>query len=254
MVFQDPYSSLNPRMTLRRHRRRAAAAAPDRAGAATLDARVDRIFDTVGLRTELRYRYPHELSGGQRQRVGLARALDPRAERPGRGRARLGARRLGAGVDPQSAARPPARHGLLVPVHHARPRDGRVPLRPRRRDVPRQDRRAGAARRALPQPAASVHAGAALGRGRPRPGGAAQRAAHWCSRATSRARSTRRRAAASARAARSSRSRRRASTEEEPLLREFADGPPRRLPSRRAGPAGAAARRGRSRYRLAQSR
>jgi oligopeptide/dipeptide ABC transporter ATP-binding protein len=40
-----------------------------------LRMRVDRIFDTVGLRTELRYRYPHELSGGQRQRVGLARAL-----------------------------------------------------------------------------------------------------------------------------------------------------------------------------------
>ena len=74
MVFQDPYSSLNPRMTVRRHRRRAAAPASDREGR-ELDARVDRIFDTVGLRAELRYRYPHELSGGQRQRVGLARAL-----------------------------------------------------------------------------------------------------------------------------------------------------------------------------------
>ena len=74
MVFQDPYSSLNPRMTcgdivgepLRIHRI---------AKGRELRARVDRIFDTVGLRTELRYRYPHELSGGQRQRVGLARAL-----------------------------------------------------------------------------------------------------------------------------------------------------------------------------------
>jgi oligopeptide transport system ATP-binding protein len=74
MVFQDPYSSLNPRMTcgdivgepVRLHglaRRRA------------LDARVETIFDSVGLRSELRFRYPHELSGGQRQRVGLARAL-----------------------------------------------------------------------------------------------------------------------------------------------------------------------------------
>ena len=74
MVFQDPYSSLNPRMScgdivgepLRLHRL---------ARGRTLDARVDDIFDAVGLRTELRYRYPHELSGGQRQRVGLARAL-----------------------------------------------------------------------------------------------------------------------------------------------------------------------------------
>jgi oligopeptide/dipeptide ABC transporter ATP-binding protein len=74
MVFQDPYSSLNPRMTVgdivgepvRLH-----GIAKGRA----LDARVEAIIDTVGLRAELRYRYPHELSGGQRQRVGLARSL-----------------------------------------------------------------------------------------------------------------------------------------------------------------------------------
>jgi len=74
MVFQDPYSSLNPRMTCgqivgeplrvqRLHRGKA------------LDAQVSKLFDQVGLRAELRFRYPHELSGGQRQRVGLARAL-----------------------------------------------------------------------------------------------------------------------------------------------------------------------------------
>lgn len=74
IVFQDPYSSLNPRMTvgqivgepLRMHRI---------AGRSELDRRVEELFDRVGLRPELRYRYPHELSGGQRQRVGLARAL-----------------------------------------------------------------------------------------------------------------------------------------------------------------------------------
>jgi oligopeptide transport system ATP-binding protein len=74
MVFQDPYSSLNPRMTcgqivgepLRVQRA---------ARGAALDRKVIGLFDTVGLRAELRFRYPHELSGGQRQRVGLARAL-----------------------------------------------------------------------------------------------------------------------------------------------------------------------------------
>jgi oligopeptide/dipeptide ABC transporter ATP-binding protein len=74
MVFQDPASSLDPRMTvgdavaepLRLHR-----IAKGRA----LDERVAGLFDRVGLLGDLRHRYPHELSGGQRQRVGLARAL-----------------------------------------------------------------------------------------------------------------------------------------------------------------------------------
>jgi oligopeptide/dipeptide ABC transporter ATP-binding protein len=74
MVFQDPYSSLNPRMTCG-----AIVGEPLRlhglASGRELTARVEEIFDAVGLRSELRFRYPHELSGGQRQRVGLARSL-----------------------------------------------------------------------------------------------------------------------------------------------------------------------------------
>ena len=74
IVFQDPASSLNPRMTvaeivgepLRLHRIGSRA---ERA------RRVDTVLDQVGLRPEVGRRYPHELSGGQRQRVSLARAL-----------------------------------------------------------------------------------------------------------------------------------------------------------------------------------
>jgi oligopeptide transport system ATP-binding protein len=74
MVFQDPYSSLNPRMS-----NGAAVAEPLKlhglAQGDELEARVAELFDQVGLDPEMRNRYPHELSGGQRQRIGLARAL-----------------------------------------------------------------------------------------------------------------------------------------------------------------------------------
>ena len=75
MVFQDPFSSLDPRMTagdivaepLVIHR-----TYPSRA---ELSERVDELFEMVGLDPLLRERLPHEFSGGQRQRIGIARAL-----------------------------------------------------------------------------------------------------------------------------------------------------------------------------------
>ena len=74
IVFQDPYSSLNPRLTVGR-----AVTEPIRvhriAEGAGAEARVRELLDMVGLSTEYLRRYPHELSGGQRQRVGIARAL-----------------------------------------------------------------------------------------------------------------------------------------------------------------------------------
>ena len=74
IVFQDPYSSLNPRMS-----------AGDIVGEALAnygiakgrekDRQVEALFDRVGLRREHMLKYPHEFSGGQRQRLGIARAL-----------------------------------------------------------------------------------------------------------------------------------------------------------------------------------
>lgn len=76
VIFQDPYSSLSPRMTLLD-----IVGAPLRAmGLAKgkeLEDRVAEMLQLVGLRPEYMRRYPHAFSGGQRQRIGLARALAP---------------------------------------------------------------------------------------------------------------------------------------------------------------------------------
>lgn len=76
MIFQDPYASLNPRMTLLE-----IVGAPLRSmnivKGKELEDRVAEMLQRVGLRPEYMRRYPHAFSGGQRQRIGLARALAP---------------------------------------------------------------------------------------------------------------------------------------------------------------------------------
>ena len=75
LIFQDPYASLDPRMSVGR-----IIAEPLRAykvckNAAEEEAMVRSLMDKVGIRPEFYHRYPHQFSGGQRQRVGIARAL-----------------------------------------------------------------------------------------------------------------------------------------------------------------------------------
>jgi oligopeptide/dipeptide ABC transporter ATP-binding protein len=74
VVFQDPYSSLNPRLSVGEIVGEPLANYGV-AGGEDLKERVARIFAKVGLREEAMARYPHEFSGGQRQRIGIARAL-----------------------------------------------------------------------------------------------------------------------------------------------------------------------------------
>ncbi len=74
VVFQDPYGSLNPRMTVGAAIREGLVV-HGLAGGAEADRRVARLLEEVGLRPEHAARLPHEFSGGQRQRIGIARAL-----------------------------------------------------------------------------------------------------------------------------------------------------------------------------------
>jgi len=74
IIFQDPYSSLNPRMTVGGMLSEALKIHKLARGRA-LRPRIAELLDTVGLRPDYARRYPHEFSGGQRQRIGIARAL-----------------------------------------------------------------------------------------------------------------------------------------------------------------------------------
>lgn len=74
IVFQDPFGSLNPRMTARRiiSEPMIIAGTMDRAAR---EARLEELLERVGLSASMANRYPHQFSGGQRQRIGIARAL-----------------------------------------------------------------------------------------------------------------------------------------------------------------------------------
>ncbi|MET8801769.1 dipeptide ABC transporter ATP-binding protein [Streptomyces sp. NPDC004546] len=80
MVFQDPYTSLNPRMTVGDIIGEPYDIHPEAAPKGDRRRRVQELLDVVGLDPEYVNRYPHQFSGGQRQRIGIARALALRPE------------------------------------------------------------------------------------------------------------------------------------------------------------------------------
>ena len=131
MIFQDPYSSLNPRHTVG-----GIISAPyiiqgiDPPGG--VKRAVQDLMKRVGLNPEHYNRYPNEFSGGQRQRIGIARAVALRPEADRVRRARLGPRRVDPGAGHQPARGPAGRLRTGLSVHRARPVRRPAHLRPGR--------------------------------------------------------------------------------------------------------------------------
>lgn len=75
IVFQDPYSSMNPRMTISQIIEEGLSRKQFTKDSEAKEKRINELLERVGLRAEIKHRYPHEFSGGQRQRICIARAL-----------------------------------------------------------------------------------------------------------------------------------------------------------------------------------
>ena len=205
MIFQDPISSLNPR------RKVGDIVAEgldiwEIGDKASRTEKVDELLETVGLDPDVGARPPAARVLRRAVPAHLDRARGHhRAEADHLRRAGVGARRVGAGADPQPARGHEGALPAHARLHRARPRGREERERPGRGDVPRQALRGRRARRPLRAARAPVHRGAA--RGDPRvPTPARIPKTPTCSEARSRRPPTRRAAAGSAPAARGRRS------------------------------------------------
>ena len=75
LIFQDPYASLNPRMTVKQIIAEPLITHKMYKNKEDMLKRINELMREVGIRQEFLNRYPHQFSGGQRQRIGIARAL-----------------------------------------------------------------------------------------------------------------------------------------------------------------------------------
>ncbi len=75
IIFQDPYSSLNPRLMIKDTIEEGLKVLKPRMDRKERQKKIEGVLERVGLTPDMMYRYPHEFSGGQRQRIGIARAL-----------------------------------------------------------------------------------------------------------------------------------------------------------------------------------
>ncbi len=80
MIFQDPYATLDPRMSIAQLIAEPLEVSHIVEGHHAIDKRVDELMELVGLAPRLKNSYPHELDGGRRQRIGIARALAVRPQ------------------------------------------------------------------------------------------------------------------------------------------------------------------------------